>query len=335
MDNQIFISSTCYDLIDLRAELKEFILSLGLKPILSDHSDTEFKSYDTNSIETCLINLRRCKVVIVILSQRYGPSLKDAGFSDHSATHLEYLEAIKGQIKTIVFVRDRLEADFNSYKKAKNPAGLQWIEEKDIHLFDLIRTHKKLTNTDKSNWYWTFRDSLDVKERLKIELSSEIGSVRLHQLIESGKIALLTVTGSGHWITNSNDLRINFEVENVGTQAAIEPVALIFRAENYQQVLEEGLESNIANYQYEPVKSIRPGRSDGFFLIVPVEGERKRQIVNLVLDIVYLNVYGDQISDVSEIQIQLGSFDLIHIHSEYTGKGYRRGEAYHKIVHKN
>ncbi len=89
---RIFISSTCYDLIDLRAELKEFIYSTDLKPVLSDHLDTEFTTFkDQNSIQTCLINLVSCKVVIIILSQRYGPSLKKAGFGDLSATHIEYL----------------------------------------------------------------------------------------------------------------------------------------------------------------------------------------------------------------------------------------------------
>jgi hypothetical protein len=56
MNKKIFISSTCYDLIDLRAEIKEYIISLGLTPILSDHPDTPFETFqDQNSIETCLI----------------------------------------------------------------------------------------------------------------------------------------------------------------------------------------------------------------------------------------------------------------------------------------
>ena len=40
-------------------------------------------------------NLRQCDAVIVILCQRYGPSLESAGFPDLSATHLEYSEAKK------------------------------------------------------------------------------------------------------------------------------------------------------------------------------------------------------------------------------------------------
>ena len=36
---KIFVSSTCYDLSVLRAELRNFILSLGHEPVMSDYAD--------------------------------------------------------------------------------------------------------------------------------------------------------------------------------------------------------------------------------------------------------------------------------------------------------
>jgi hypothetical protein len=38
----VFISSTCYDLIDLRAELEAMLRDLGLHPVLSDRPTSEF-----------------------------------------------------------------------------------------------------------------------------------------------------------------------------------------------------------------------------------------------------------------------------------------------------
>ena len=70
---RVFISSTCYDLIDLRAELEAFFRSAGIEPIMSDSLDSEFQVLQRqNSIETCLANVREADVFVIILSSRYG-----------------------------------------------------------------------------------------------------------------------------------------------------------------------------------------------------------------------------------------------------------------------
>ena len=110
---KVFISSTCYDLLDLRAEVKEDLRDLGVAVLLSDQKDSEFlipSSADMNSIEACLVNVRQADVMIVILSQRYGPNLGSL-FGDVSATHAEYNEARKLNKPIHFYVRDRLDAD--------------------------------------------------------------------------------------------------------------------------------------------------------------------------------------------------------------------------------
>jgi hypothetical protein len=98
---KVFISSTVFDLIDVRAELEALIRDMGLSPVMSDSSTSDFSvKPDANSIETCLVNVRASDIMLVILSNRYGPSLEKAGFPALSATHLEYKEAIKKGIPT-------------------------------------------------------------------------------------------------------------------------------------------------------------------------------------------------------------------------------------------
>jgi len=156
---RIFISSTCYDLIDLRAELEAFFREAGIEAILSDSLSSEFQTqHDSNSIETCLANVRNCDEFLIILSNRYGPSLGTSGFDDFSATHLEYIEAVKHKKPVHMFVRDRLEADFNIWRNNKdNPElKLSWCKEQhDWRIFELMKEHRKLTNDDaaKNNWF--------------------------------------------------------------------------------------------------------------------------------------------------------------------------------------
>src|SRR5260370_30298199 len=106
---RVFICSTCYDLLDIRAELEELFRTGGIVPILSDSMSSDFQVRpDQNSIETCLANVRSCDEFVIILSARYGPSLASAGFDDISATHLEYREAVVAGKSIRMYVREPL-----------------------------------------------------------------------------------------------------------------------------------------------------------------------------------------------------------------------------------
>ena len=86
---KVFISSTVYDLVDARAEIKDYLEKLGMVPVLSDHPDSDFKTFgDENSIDTCVINLRRIDIVVLILSQRNGAVVGPSEYEIYSATHL-------------------------------------------------------------------------------------------------------------------------------------------------------------------------------------------------------------------------------------------------------
>src|SRR5438445_8365067 len=111
---KVFVSSTCYDLIDLRAELRGDLRDLGAEAYFSDCKESDFVSSgepSQNSIETCLENLRRCDVVVFILSQRYGPPLPGE-YAPKSATHIEYAAAKASGKRIHFYVRDRLMAEY-------------------------------------------------------------------------------------------------------------------------------------------------------------------------------------------------------------------------------
>lgn len=192
-DIKVFVSSTCYDLIDVRAELEAVLVEAGLLPVLSDRPSSEFTSQtDENSIETCLTNLRACDIVIVVLNQRYGPSLAPLDL-DVSATHLEYQEAVKANIPIRMYVRDRLAADYEIWRKNKTRAGLQfsWIHsEQDHPLFALIDEHKRLSREKKaSNWFWTFQDSRDLSQRVMRDFNCHSQQAKLKKTLVAGELS--------------------------------------------------------------------------------------------------------------------------------------------------
>jgi hypothetical protein len=70
----VFISSTCYYLGDLRAELRDFLHTHAFLVRMSEDYESEFVvNPRLDSIGSCIENVEKADVVICILDRRYGP----------------------------------------------------------------------------------------------------------------------------------------------------------------------------------------------------------------------------------------------------------------------
>lgn len=221
--SKVFISSTVFDLLDVRAEVERLLHDMRLVPVLSGSVTSGFQPLpDQNSIETCLANLRQCEAVIVILCQRYGPSLKSSGFPDLSATNVEYAEARRLGKPIRMYVRDRLEADYRIQRKnKKNEVQLVWVrDEKDRRLFDLMEEHQKLVKGQPgSNWYDTFQNSVELKALIKRDFGPIALRRELEGLIADNKVPIMAVKVEAA-PPQAGEMLIKIRIINVGTVPA-------------------------------------------------------------------------------------------------------------------
>ena len=182
----IFVSSTCLDLIDLRAELEPFLRDLGFLPMLSDRPTSNFEvAGDRDAIGTCLENVKNASAFICVLSQRYGARLNDRGFGDISTTHLEYRTARAAGRPIFFYVRDRLLAEYHLWQSNKG-ATFTWVKAEEHGLFELVAEHDALEKSDKSNWISSFQSSVDLKARIAVDLGARSRRARLSKLLELG-----------------------------------------------------------------------------------------------------------------------------------------------------
>ncbi len=222
---KVFVSSTVYDLLDIRAEVCALLTSMGISPVLSDDKLSDFDTaHATNSIETCLINVADSDEVIVILDQRYGPRLGKLGFPDLSATHLEYQKARELKKQIHVFVRDRLEADFTTWKKnRKNPdLRLTWVDPADIGLFEFLEEHRKLSKTDDKNWFLLFTNTIDLKQAIRRILEPRVKPTRIVDAISQNRFPLFCVDHETETFPAGHHQNVKFKIfiENIGGAAA-------------------------------------------------------------------------------------------------------------------
>lgn len=96
----VFVSSTCYDLKQVRADLKQFLETLGLEPVLSEYNSFPVDP-DLGTVDNCLKAVEsKADIFVLIVGARYG-SPTDQG---QSVTNLEFSRAKAKGIPVYVFV---------------------------------------------------------------------------------------------------------------------------------------------------------------------------------------------------------------------------------------
>lgn len=328
--NKIFVSSTCYDLIDLRAEVEHELQNMGLIPIMSDRLSSEFEiQTDKNSIETCLVNLRNSDAVILILSQRYGPSLKKAGFEDISATHLEYREAMKHKIPIYLYVRNRTEADYILYSETNNPDLLKWVNPKEVGIFTIFNEHRKLSNSDKNNWYYPFSDVVDLKRRLQIDLKKNSSSAILNQITKTGQAPCVIISELNcRIVPNSLLLSLHLKSKNIGNSVAIEPNLICYYSEEYYESENKGENPEIEDDWIRVLSTLMIGdevQSDYEFILTQEQFDEGQ--IDLVFENAYAMITGHYLADISEVSITWKDRVITETHKHYETKKYFHANA--------
>ncbi|MBL8873512.1 MAG: DUF4062 domain-containing protein [Planctomycetaceae bacterium] len=221
---KVFISSTVFDLLDTRAVVERALSGAGIQPMLSDSKLSAFDvTPSANSIETCLLNVDASDAFVCILDQRYGPSLKSAGFPDISATHLEYRRALEKNKPIHFFVRDRLEADYSIWKKngRNNSTKLVWAVDPAILSF--LDEHRKLdASTNRQNWFSTFSAATDLVDALSLRFDREMKPQIVLDAMRENRFPLLSCSLDVEQITVGNvpSLQLRFQCRNVSLSPA-------------------------------------------------------------------------------------------------------------------
>lgn len=118
---KVFISSTCYDLMQIRDTLFEFVKSYYYEPILSEKGDVFFHP-DLHTHESCINELENCQLFILIIGGRFGGNYKMN--LNKSVTNAEYEAARIKKIPVFTFIKREVYEDHRVYQKNKNNASL-------------------------------------------------------------------------------------------------------------------------------------------------------------------------------------------------------------------
>lgn len=157
----IFISSTCYDLAQIRNDVRAFADASDYSPILSEHNDFAVDT-DLIAVENCFNNIKNhADIYVLIIGNRYG-SLHKTG---KSITNIEYREAVLKGIPIYIFLRRDTEVLYQAWKRKQLAAESQEID--NLQLFEFI---DEIYASGKE-WVFRFEYAQEIISTLKTQIS--------------------------------------------------------------------------------------------------------------------------------------------------------------------
>ena len=158
----VFLSSTCYDLKQVRADIKKFFEeNLGFDIFLSEYTSFPVDP-ETTAIDNCLENVKEyADILILVVGGRYGYETE----MGKSVTNLEYLTAREKHIPIYVFVD----------KKVLNIMDV-WKNNPDANFSSVVDSNKVFEFVDslrnKENiWVYQFEVAQDIVQTLKKQIA--------------------------------------------------------------------------------------------------------------------------------------------------------------------
>lgn len=158
----IFVSSTCYDLSQVRADLSDLISSLGHTPIMSESTNFPINP-SKKTIENCIDTVTNfADILVLIVGNRYGSIIE----SGKSITNTEFLTAKNKNIPIFIFIDKKTMQALDFWKS--NPEGdfSYIVDNKQIFEFiENLRSNEQL-------WAFEFEKAQDISSTLKVQLSN-------------------------------------------------------------------------------------------------------------------------------------------------------------------
>lgn len=157
---RIFISSTYYDLKQVRTNLEIFIKNLGYEPILHEKGSIPYgRKFSLE--EYCKKEIQYCDIVISIIGGRYGSESND---NERSISQNELKIAFDLEKQVYIFIEKNVLAEYSTYLKNKNKNDIEFHYVNNKKIYEFI---DEIYSMPSNNQIYAFESSDDIIDYLK------------------------------------------------------------------------------------------------------------------------------------------------------------------------
>ena len=131
---RVFISSTYYDLKNVRADLDRFIKEQGYEPVLNEHGNIPYGS-EKKLEEYCDKEIELCDILVSIIGGRFGSESLN---KKYSISQQELRAAIDLNKPIYIFIEKNVLAEFRTFEKNKDAEHIKYASVDDKRIYQFI-----------------------------------------------------------------------------------------------------------------------------------------------------------------------------------------------------
>jgi len=157
---RIFISSTFYDLRQIRSDIDLFIETLGYETIRNEEGDIPYGKEDALE-EYCYNEIKSIDILISIIGGRYGTESKQ---NTYSISQTELKKALNEKKQVYIFIDKNVLSEYETYQLNKDNDAIKYKFVDNIQIYRFI---EEIKNLNANNNIKGFETATDITRYLK------------------------------------------------------------------------------------------------------------------------------------------------------------------------
>lgn len=159
---RIFISSTFYDMRQIRADLDSFIQDLGYECVRNEVGTIPYGK-DERLENYCYKEIANSDILISIIGGRFGSESKsndaDSDIESRSSISQKELQtAIENKKQVYIFIEKNVQAEFETYLLNKSAENIKYRYVDDVRIYKFIETIRTLDSNNNTKDFETVTD---------------------------------------------------------------------------------------------------------------------------------------------------------------------------------
>lgn len=141
---RVFLSSTFYDLKQVRAEIERFLKSIGYDAVMHERGGIPYGSKE-NLEEYCHREIQNVDILISVIGGRFGTH---SNHQPYSISQQELKTALELGVPVYIFVETAVLAEYKTYLKNKALTQVEYHYVDDINIYKFIEEVHSLPNNN-------------------------------------------------------------------------------------------------------------------------------------------------------------------------------------------
>jgi hypothetical protein len=157
---RVFLSSTYYDLKQIRADLERFIREQGYEPILNELGNIPYGK-EEGLEEYCYKEIGGIDILVSVIGGRFGST---SNHGEKSISQMELNTAIGLNKQVYIFIDRNVHQEYQFYLQNKNTKEVKYKYADNVKIYEFIEFVESLPN---NNTIYGFETSRDITNFLK------------------------------------------------------------------------------------------------------------------------------------------------------------------------